>query len=204
MSDQELAERAQLGDGDWLAELFRRYERRMYGCAHRMVAVGEVEDTVQEIALRIMRGLSRFRGDSSISTWIYSVARHTCLDVRRRRKETFDLESMPDVVDDTTTPEDSFEMSIMACRAAGAVGRLPESQQDVVLLRLGAGLSTEETATELNLTVDAVKARLRRARATLRAELGEAVSCPVCGPGAYSLDSTGVVSASSGRTAGDD
>lgn len=204
MSDQELAERAQLGDGDWLAELFRRYERRMFGCAHRMVAVGEVEDTVQEIAVRIMTGLPRFRGDSSISTWVYSVARHTCLDVRRRRKETVDSDTLPDVADNTTSPEDSFEMSIIACRAASAVGRLPESQQDVVLLRLGAGLSTEVTATELGITVDAVKARLRRARATLRAELGEAVSCPVCGPGAYSLDSTGVVAASSGRTARED
>lgn len=204
MSDLEVAERAQLGDREWLAELFRRYERRMYGCAHRMVAVGEVEDTVQEIALRIMGGLPRFRGDSSISTWIYSVARHTCLDVRRRRKETFDLDNMPELADDTTSPEDSFEMTIMACRAASAMGKLPESQQDVVLLRLGEGLSTEETAAELDITVDAVKARLRRARATLRAELGESVSCPVCGPGAYSLDSSGVVSPSSAAMTGGD
>ena len=47
MSDRELIERAQLGDSEWLAELFRRYGRRMYGCAHRMVTVGEVEDTFQ-------------------------------------------------------------------------------------------------------------------------------------------------------------
>lgn len=201
MTDRELAERARLGDGDWLAELFRRYERRMYGCAHRMVAVGEVEDTVQEIALRVMRGLPSFRGDSSVSTWIYSVARHTCLDVRRQRSDTAELsETVVDIIDEETTPEDSFEMSIMACRAARAIGNLPESQQDVVLLRLGAGLSTEETADHLDITVDAVKARLRRARITLRESLSETVACPLCGPGAYSLGSTGVVYAPPERT----
>lgn len=192
LTDGELAGRAQLG-GEWLEELFRRYRRRMYGCAHRMVAVGEVEDAVQEIALRVMRGLPRFRGDSSLSTWIYSVARHTCLDVRRRRRDSVEMpQTLLETADEATTPQDSFEMSIMACRTATAIAKLPRTQQDVVLLRLGSGLSTEETAERLGTTIDAVKARLRRARETLRAELGETVVCPVCGPGAYALSAGGV------------
>ena len=153
-----------------------------------MLAPREVEDAVQEIALRMMRGLPRFRGESSVSTWVYSVARHTCLDMRRRRRATAPLpEDGPPERENGLTPENAFNVSIIACRTALAIDRLPSTQQDVVLLRLGAGLSTEETASRLGITADAVKARLRRARAQLRLHLGETIECPQCGPGSYSV-----------------
>jgi len=193
LSDEELARRAQMGERVWLDELFRRHRRRMLGCAYRMVTPGEVEDAVQEIALRVMNGLPGFRGDSSVGTWIYSVARYTCLDVRRRRRPTVELSAVVDrETDETTSPEYAFNLSIMACRTATAIAELPEGQREVVMLRLGEALSTEATAERLGISVDAVKARLRRARAALRDELGEVVVCPACGPGAYSLDARGV------------
>lgn len=193
LSDEELARRAQMGEREWLDELFRRHQRRMLGCAHRMVTPGEVEDAVQEIALRVMKGLPGFRGDSSVGTWIYSVARYTCLDVRRRRRPTAELSAVVEhEADETISPEEAFDLSVMACRTATAIAKLPDTQRDVVMLRLGSGLSTQATAQRLGTSADAVKARLRRARATLRRELGEIVMCPACGPGAYSLDASGV------------
>ncbi len=200
-SDEELARRAQIERGEWLDELFRRYQRRMYACAHRMVHAEEVEDAVQEISVRILQGLPRFRGDAAIGTWIYSVARHTCLDVRRRRRVISPLEDGENLPDGAAVglgegeawdPEETFETAIIACRTSIAINELPPSQQEVVLLRLGAGFSTEATAEALGITTDAVKARLRRARAALRQELSEVVLCPQCGPGAYSLESGSV------------
>jgi RNA polymerase sigma-70 factor (ECF subfamily) len=200
-TDEELARHAQMDQGEWLEELFRRYQRRMYGCAHRMVLPDEVEDAVQEISMRVMQGLPRFRGDAAIGTWLYSVARHTCLDVRRRRRRFEPLEDGDTVPlgtavgmaeGETEDPEASFETAIMACRTSLAIQDLPPSQQGVVLLRLGVGLSTEATAERLGITPDAVKARLRRARARLREELSQAAMCPLCGPGAYSLGGGGV------------
>ena len=188
-SDAELARAAQLDQGVWLDELYRRFEKRIFGCAHQMVAPSEVEDAVQEIGLRIVRSLSGFRGDSSVTTWMYAVARHTCLDVRRRRDNPstpvadFDEFTSPE----TALPEEGFEQSIMACRTATALQDLPGSQQDVVLLRLGEGLSTKTTALRLGISEDAVKSKLRRARSTLRGALEEYVSCPKCGPGSYAL-----------------
>lgn len=194
LSDEELARRAQMGEREWLDELFRRHQRRMLGCAHRMVTPGEVEDAVQEIALRVMKGLPSFRGDSAVGTWIYSVARYTCLDVRRRRHPTVELSAVVEQESiGTITSEHAFDVSIMACRTAIAIAELPEGQRDVATLRLGAGLSTEDVAERLGISVDAVKARLRRARVTLRSELGEIVECPACGPGAYSFDAGGVL-----------
>jgi RNA polymerase sigma-70 factor (ECF subfamily) len=188
-SDAELALAAQLDQGVWLDELYRRFEKRIFGCAHQMVAPSEVEDAVQEIGLRIVRGLPGFRGDSSVTTWMYAVARHTCLDVRRRRDNPsspvaeFDDLTSPQMV----LPEEGFEQSIIACRTATALQDLPSSQQDVVLLRLGEGLSTKDTALRLGISQDAVKSKLRRARSNLRGALEEYVSCPECGPGVYAL-----------------
>lgn len=194
LSDTELAALGGIGDRRWLEEVFRRYRQRLLGCAHRMVAPEEVEDAVQEIAERILRGLPRFRGESSLSTWVYSVARHTCLDVRRRRRrpsaEPSDVEPATDQVEDL--PDDAFGISVLACRTALALQRLTPAQRDVVLLRLGEGLSTKETAEQLGVTVDSVKARLRRARVLLRDLLSEAVECPRCGPGAYSVGGEGI------------
>ncbi len=188
-SDEDIVRAAQLGWAESVDELYERFERRIFACAHKMVAPAEVEDAVQEIALRMIKSLPTFRGDSSVATWIYSVARHTCLDVRRRRRSPSEpISGVDDLIPgDEVLPDQSFEHHVMACRTALAIRDLPESQQEVVLSRLGEGLSTEDTAAHLGVSQDAVKARLRRARSTLRESLTEYLECPMCGPGSYSV-----------------
>ncbi|MFQ5967733.1 MAG: RNA polymerase sigma factor [Acidimicrobiia bacterium] len=189
VTDEQLAARVRLGDQVWLEELIRRFDSRIRKCAHRMVSPDEVEDAVQEIGLRITRSVTGYQGKSSLNTWIYSVARHTCVDVRRRRRVTYPLKA--DVAERSAyaDPERSLDVAVIACRTAKALAALPPGQREVVLLRLGAGLSTEETAQRLGTTSDAVKARLRRARKRLRQDLDQVIQCPECGPGALSLQS---------------
>ena len=194
LTDDEFMAAAEYGNPLWLGELFARYQGRLFGCAHRMLAPAEVEDATQEINERILRGLPRFRGDSTIGTWIFAVARNTCLDVRRRRKPAVSssdviLESIPS----TNQPADDFDISILGCRAALAIRDLPPGQADVVVLRLGEGLSTAETAAHLGITEDAVKARLRRGRRHVRSALAEQLVCPRCGPGSYAVIGTKVI-----------
>jgi RNA polymerase sigma-70 factor, ECF subfamily len=193
LTDEELMTTALYDDPGWLGELFVRYEGRLLGCAHRMLAPGEVEDASQEINERILKGLPRFRGDSAVGTWIFAVARNTCLDVRRRRKPVV---YAPDAILETFAsprePADVFDISILGCRTALAIRALPEGQAKVVILRLGQGLSTAETAASLGISDDAVKARLRRARQHLRTALAEQIKCPQCGPGTYAITGTTV------------
>ncbi|GBD84885.1 ECF RNA polymerase sigma factor SigW [bacterium BMS3Abin02] len=181
-------------DPQWLGELFDRYEGRLFGCAHRMLAPGEVEDATQEIKERILKGLPRFRGDSAIGTWIFAVARNTCLDIRRRRKPpAYSSDVVLDSIPGTSRPADAFDTSILACRTSLAIHELPEGQAGVVVLRLDQGLSTTETATQLGITEDAVKARLHRARRRLRSALAQQIACPRCGPGTYAVTGSTVV-----------
>jgi len=188
LTDEELMTTACYDDPEWLGELFIRYEGRLFGCAHRMLAPEEVEDAAQEINERILKGLPRFRGDSALGTWIFAVARNTCLDVRRRRKPVvYSSDAVLENFASPSDPADVFDISILGCRTALAIRDLPESQASIVLLRLGLGLSTAETAAHLGVTEDAVKARLRRARRRLKTALAQQIVCPQCGPGAYAI-----------------
>jgi len=194
VTDEELLATPTYDDPVWLAELFARYEGRLRGCAHRMVAPSEVEDATQEINERILKGLPRFRGDSAIGTWIFAVARNTCLDIRRRRKPmVYSSDTFIENIPDSCQPDDVFEISILGCRTALAIRDLPEGQAAVVILRLGQGLSTAETASRLGITEDAVKARLRRARNRLRTDLHRELACPQCGPGTYAIAGSTVI-----------
>ncbi len=180
-------------DPDWLRELFVRYEGRLLGCAHRMLAPGEVEDATQEINERILKGLHHFRGDSTVGTWIFSVARNTCLDVRRRRRPVvYSPDAILENFASPVEPADIFDISILGCRTALAIRDLTAGQASVLVLRLGRSLSTAETAAQLGITEDAVKARLRRARRRLRSALAQQIVCPQCGPGAYVVTGTTV------------
>ncbi|GMR03090.1 MAG: hypothetical protein BMS9Abin20_1454 [Acidimicrobiia bacterium] len=194
VTDEEFMEEALFDDPAWLGELFIRYEGRLLGCAHRMVSPGEVEDATQEINERILKGLPRFRGDCTVGTWIFAVARNTCLDVRRRRKPTTSFsEAVLENFASPNQPADAFDISILGCRTALAIRDLPESQASVVALRLGQGLSTAETGVQLGITEDAVKARLRRARRQLQSALAQQITCSLCGPGTYAVKGTTVV-----------
>jgi len=191
LDDAAFGALARYEDPAWVGELYRRYRGRLLGCAHRMLRSVEVDDAVQEIATRIVASLPRFRGDAAIGTWIYSVARNTCLDIRRRRRSSVPLPDLESLVV-AEEPDHAFEVSVVGCRIAHALGVLPPSQAQVVLLRLGMGLSTAETARYLGVTTDAVKARLRRGRAALRARLSRPEACPMCAPGQTALSPTGV------------
>ena len=90
-------------------------------------------------------------------------------------------------------PADIFDISILGCRTALAIRDLPEGQASVVALRLGQDLSTAETATQLRITEDAVKARLRRARRQLRTALAQQIACPRCGPGTHAVNGSTVM-----------
>lgn len=193
VTDEELVITQVCEDPMWLDELFARYEGRLRSCAYRMVGPDEVEDATQEINERILRALPSFRGDSTVNTWIFAVARNTCLDIRRRRKPAaYASDVVLENISSTCQPDDLFEISILGCRTAMAIRDLPKTQAAVVVLRLGQGYSTAETAVQLGITQDAVKARLRRARERLRWDLAQEIACPQYGPGTYAIAGSGI------------
>lgn len=146
---------------------------RVYGVALRVVSDPELAaDVVQEALLRAWRGLSRFRGDSSLSTWLHRITVNTALTARKRaaRDRGTSLDAVGEVVAEATPyvdPERRGEVLDLRRRLEEALGRLPEGQKAVVILKDVEGWSHTEIADRLGITESAAKVRLHRAHRRL-------------------------------------
>jgi RNA polymerase sigma-70 factor (ECF subfamily) len=128
---------------------------------------------VQETYLRAWKGLDGFRGDAQFTTWLYRITANTAYTtVKRRRRHRADaLDAMLEEPVETridAQPEESAEQSAALARLAGAVEHLPPKLRILVVLKDVYGLSHEEIAEELGISVAAAKVRLHRGRKRLR------------------------------------
>lgn len=133
-------------------------------------------------------GLRDFRAASSLTTWLYAVARSFCLKKRRRSKDepatTQSLEeSAADVPAHEQPPDEDAARRELGAVLEDALGRLDPTHSEVLILRDVEGLTAPEVAEVLGISTDAVKSRLHRARAELRSRL-EPVLSPEERPGA--------------------
>jgi RNA polymerase sigma-70 factor (ECF subfamily) len=163
-------------DGDRLAfdELVRRTYVDTYTLALRLTAHEEdARDVVQETYLRAWKGLKGFRGDAQFTTWLYRITANTAYTAvkRRRRHRTDALDAMIEDPAETridAQPEESAEQSAMLAQLAGALEQLAPKLRVLVVLKDVYGLSHEEIAEELGISVAAAKVRLHRGRRRLR------------------------------------
>lgn len=166
--------------------LYREHVDRMYRFAQRLCgSPDDAKDLVQETFLSAYRGLKDFRGDSSVSTWLYTIAAHACQRMRRKRKgepehelsldaliPTSDGDMPLQVPGDDLSPEERLEHKELRRSLLAAVQKLPKKYRMVLVLRDMEGLSARETGAVMGLTERAVKSRLHRARLFVRHELG--------------------------------
>jgi RNA polymerase sigma-70 factor, ECF subfamily len=171
---------------DWLdawETLVDEYGGRAYGLALRTLRHRQdAEDAMQHVWERVLQGLPRFRGDSSLSTWLFRITMNVCLtrlDARTRHTVTPrgpSDDATDDVLaqlPDTTTPDP--ERRTLGGETLAAVERALAELDPVfratILLREVEGLRYEEIAQALDIPVNTVKTRLHRARLELQAKL---------------------------------
>jgi RNA polymerase sigma-70 factor (ECF subfamily) len=178
-SDQELLDALGAGDREALAELVERHAPAVYRFAAKMCREPEdAKDVLQETLLSAARGLGDFRGDSSLTTWFYAVARSFCIKKRRKSKfapaETVSLERSGEVVhvpDKSLPPDEVAAGRELGAALDRAISALEPDYREVLLLRDVEGLTAPEVAKVVGASVAAVKSRLHRARAEVRARL---------------------------------
>jgi RNA polymerase sigma-70 factor (ECF subfamily) len=178
--DAKLLADARTGRPGALEALLERQEGRVLRFAQRLCRHREdAEDVLQESLLAAARGIGSFRGDSSISTWLYTIARSFC--IKKRRRSVFapvevSLEGEASAMarrlaDPQRSPLEALEAARLGTELDGAIATLPRGYREVLLLRDVEGLSAAEVARVTGLGVPAVKTRLHRARARLRTKL---------------------------------
>jgi RNA polymerase sigma-70 factor (ECF subfamily) len=183
---------ARSGDAGALDSLLSRYQPHVLRFGMKMCGdVEDAKDVLQETLLAAARTLHGFRGESSVSTWLYTIARSFCIKKRRRRvhePKVVSLESEApragEVPDRTPDPERRLATKEVAAALDSAIAALEPGTREVLLLRDVEGLSAAETAEVTGLSVAAVKSRLHRARLDVRERLAPVLApTPVPGEG---------------------
>jgi RNA polymerase sigma-70 factor (ECF subfamily) len=184
-SEAALIQRCLAGDEAAQASLVFEHHRLVLGLAtHLLGDREEALDLSQEVFLRVFRTLHRFRGQSSLRTWIFRIVVNQARNRQRwwRRRQRSNEISLDDHIRnhgeimlgaDAYTPDHEFTRREIGTRLRIAIQRLPFEQRTALVLREIEGLRYEEIAFSLDLPVGTVKSRLTRARQTLRAELGD-------------------------------
>ncbi len=155
-----LVERARGGDREAQDALLRRYLSDVYGLATRLLRDPDLaSDAAQDAMVSAIRGLKRFRGDSSFKTWLLRITANAARTVARRRgrRREVDLEVVATVADSRPDPERSATTRIEAGRAGEMIERLPTKQRLAVTLRVHHGLSYAEAAQVMKCTEGAAR-----------------------------------------------
>jgi RNA polymerase sigma-70 factor (ECF subfamily) len=183
--DHQLLQAAKSGDREALATLLEKHQQRVFGFGMKMCGDPEdAKDVAQETLLAAVRTLRNFRGDASITTWLYTIARSFCVKKHRRTKGApAQHEALNEAGTETTSePALSPEQMLLGHETrnivAAALDALEPDAREVVLLRDIEGLSAPEVAQVTGLSVAAVKSRLHRARTSLREQLLAVVGEP--------------------------
>ena len=189
LTDEVLVARARSKDVVAFEELLSRYEDKLYRLAMRFVRnENDAQEILQDVFLSAWRNLPGFEGRAQFGSWMYRVTVNAALmflRARNRHPEVMLDDVEPGILskaagdsvhgsseDWSQRPDEQLQSEELRRHIQAAVDALPDGLRTVFLVRDVEGLSTEETAELLELSLPAVKTRLHRARLALREAIG--------------------------------
>lgn len=156
------------GDEGALGELYaRRGPSLLVYLIGRLGDRQLAEEVLQDVMLAAWRGAARFRGESSVRTWLLSIAHHRAINAQRKRK----LARAPldeSMASTSSGAPELLEDDVERAEVRLALERLPDDQRETLELIFYHGLSGPEAASVLGVAPGTVKSRLHRAKAVLR------------------------------------
>ncbi len=183
--DEDLLDRLRKGTPGAVEDLLRQYQGKIFNLAMSILKnESDAEEAAQDVFMTVIRKVDTFKGNSAFYSWMYRICVNTCLMRLRgkRRNETVAIEDfMPVFTEDGmhASPMDDWSKEVERKALNEELGKmirkftedLSEKYRVVFVLSDIEGLSNEETAKILGMTVPAVKSRLHRARLYLREQL---------------------------------
>ena len=172
LSDREYVERVLLGDAESFAPLLNKYSRQVFALIVRIVENREdAEELTQDVFLKAFDSLSRYRGDSSFSTWLYRIAYNTAISATRKKVYDFVpvdeavLSEATDETDEMVFENSDEEMRIMYLNRA--LEQLSPEERAMITLFYKDNKSMDEIAVITGLTETNVKTKMFRIRKKL-------------------------------------
>ena len=175
------------GNEEAYSWLIQQYNQQVYSLVYRMVnEPADAADTVQEVFLKVFRGMKSFNGQSSLKTWIYRIALHEASNRRRwwfrHKSQEITIEPQWEedaptrslklvLADDGQSPYQEAMHAEVQARIESELHEVPEPFRTTVILRDIEELSYEEIAEIMQTSLGTVKSRLTRGRDALRKRL---------------------------------
>lgn len=173
MTDEFTLRRAQKGDAQAFEQLVTPHEQMLWRvCWHYTRHQEDAADCLQEAMLKAWKAIKSYRGDCSLSSWLYRIAASVCLDFLRKQKRLPETESADEMAeeegftpaDDSPTPDEAVIRRESADNIRAAIDSLPADMRTVIILYALQGMPYEEIAASMQTSVGTVKSRLNRAR----------------------------------------
>ena len=169
--EASLVRLAQAGDSRAMMALVERYQGTVYRFGRRMCpSEQDAEDVLQETLLTLVQKIGEFRGDASLSSWLFTIVRSRCR-LRRRSADRQASSDGSEPLDSSPRPDETVSTRELRGIVEAAVSELEPKYRDVLLWRASA--TESETAAGLGISVANVKVRAFRAREQLRGALAQ-------------------------------
>lgn len=189
-TDEELVAGLLRGDPRAVEMLVDRYGAWIHRVASRLLAdARDAEEVTQDVLMTVVRKIGTFKHEAKFSSWVYRIAANGAYERARSRRSRLEtsLEPLLPVFDDegrhvarvqdwSKGLDDPAVAAEVRSALERGIGRLPEEYRTVLVLRDVEGLTNEDVAGALGLTLAAVKSRLHRARLALRQQLAPLLS----------------------------
>jgi RNA polymerase sigma-70 factor (ECF subfamily) len=181
MVDADLIARAAAGDPAAFQVLVEQHRSMVYRVAYQFAGNHhDADDITQDVFIKVYRSLARFRQDAQLTSWIYRIAMNACIDHRRRQMPVKaahcgdDTAQLANTAEERPGPETVAYAGELGALLEAAIGRLPDGQRLVFVMRHHEGLKLGEIAEALGLAEGTVKRQLHTAIHRLRAVLAAA------------------------------
>lgn len=162
-------EAARRGDEQSFLQIYRMYSGKVRGMLRQMLGPDHLDDHVQEVFLRVWKGLGSLKEPAAFSGWIYRTSWNVAMDYRKsaalRRTQSEQMKQSESLSPAKHSPEKSLDAKIIVERA---LGELDFDHRGVIVLVELEDFSIEKTAQIMNIPLGTVKSRLFNARARIR------------------------------------
>lgn len=166
VSDKEIIDRiTQQGQTDLFGIIYDRYANKVYRkCISFVKEEGLAQDMVQEVFLKVFYQLTKFKGNSRFSTWLYAITYNYCVEQYRKQSKIYTVE-----IDERTDaiPLEEEEKELLEIRTDHlkvALNQIPPEDKVILLMKYQDDTPIKEIMEQLAISESAVKMRLSRAR----------------------------------------